>query len=97
MTWAHVRGLSYMAVTAGLFGYWQRNVVAGLFMMAFLLFLEKLFRYLATVIATVASVAEEAPDERDPILEGLEKDNSPGAADRLNDYLIDKWKAEKGR
>ena len=94
---AQIRGLFYMAVIAGLFGYWQKNVVAGLFMMAFLLFLEKLFTLLWTSISNVADAAREAPEEYDPILEGLQKDKSPGAAERLNDHLIDKWRAEKGR
>lgn len=41
-----VRGLLYMAVVAALFGYWQRNVWVGVFMMSFLLILDKFFRFL---------------------------------------------------
>lgn len=96
MTWTQIRGLSYMAVVAGLFGFWQRNIVAGIFMMAFLLFLEKLFVFLSHSLANVADALREEPEERDLILEGLENDKSAGAAERLNDYLIDKWRTEKG-
>ena len=97
MTWTQFRGLTYMAVVAGLFGYWQRNVVAGVFMMALLLLIEKMFVYLGAAIANLIHAVREAPEECDPILESLQNDKSPGAAARLNDYLIDKWRAERGR
>ncbi len=41
-----VRGLLNMAVVAALFGYWQQNIWAGVFMMSFLLLLEKMARFL---------------------------------------------------
>jgi hypothetical protein len=47
-----VRGLLNMAIVAALFGYWQQNVWAGVFMMSFLLLLDKCFRFLYVAIVS---------------------------------------------
>jgi hypothetical protein len=49
ITRAVVRGVFYMVVVAGLFGWWQQNWWAFAFMLSLLLFVEKLFRVLITV------------------------------------------------
>ena len=49
-TKAVILGLLYMAGIAAIFGFWQNNVLAGIFMFALLLFVEKLFRVLIAVI-----------------------------------------------
>jgi|HubBroStandDraft_6_1064221.scaffolds.fasta_scaffold00965_15 hypothetical protein len=92
MTRDQIKGLSYIGAIATFFGFWQQNVVAGFFMMGFLLFLEKMVRLLLESIADVADAFREEPEERDPVLEALQRDKSPGAAGRLNDYLVDNWK-----
>lgn len=43
-TKAVIRGVFYMAVISALFGFWQNSVLAGLFMLSLLFFIEKLFR-----------------------------------------------------
>jgi len=40
-----------MAGIATIFGFWQNNVLAGIFMFALLLFVEKLIRVLVVVIS----------------------------------------------
>jgi hypothetical protein len=48
---ASILGLVYMAGIATIFGFWQNNVLAGIFMFALLLFVEKLIRVLVVVIS----------------------------------------------
>jgi len=45
-----IRGLLYMAVVAALFGLWQQSILAGVFMMSFLLLLDKFARFLYVAI-----------------------------------------------
>ncbi len=41
-----IRALLYMAGVAALFGLWQRSILAGIFMLSFLLLLDKMVRFL---------------------------------------------------
>jgi hypothetical protein len=41
---AVIRGCFYMGTIAAVFGFWQNSILAGVFMLLFLLFIEKLFR-----------------------------------------------------
>lgn len=59
-TKAALRGWLYMAVVATAFGLWQASVLAGIFMLLFLLFVEKLVR---VVIVAVAAQNEAASDQ----------------------------------
>lgn len=49
--WSSIKGVSYMAGIAAIFGYWQQSVAAGVFMLALLLFIEKLVRWLAVSLS----------------------------------------------
>lgn len=48
-----MRGMVYMFVIASVFGYWQDSWTAGLFMLLFLWFLEKMVRALIDYSARI--------------------------------------------
>ena len=67
-----VRGIAYMLVIAAVFGLWQRDFLAGLFMFLLLLFIEKLFRVLLDGIDKVL----RAIWDTQAVMEGRASDQS---------------------
>lgn len=52
ITKAAIRGIFYMVIIAVVFGAWQRDFLAGLFMFLFLLFIEKMFRVVINLLSS---------------------------------------------
>jgi hypothetical protein len=72
-TKAAIRGLVYMAIISAVFGFWQNSWPAGVFMLLFLLFIEKLIRVLI-VRGSQSTVGAEA--------------ETPAASEDDNDFLV---------
>ena len=49
----------YLAVAGAVFGYWQNNIAAGIFMFLFLLLLTKLFYLLISVTGRIEKLLHE--------------------------------------
>ena len=67
MLFAQARGIFAMGIIAGCFGFWQESVLAGIFMLLFLIFLEKMFRVLASRVERVESLLHS---QQTPLDEG---------------------------
>jgi hypothetical protein len=88
-TKARVKGLLYMVGIAGLFGFWQQNVFAAAFMLAFLWFIEKLVRMIIQVIpeAPESDVCKFMTSEEQMLAGMTPKQQSEYLVDKEHDKL----------
>ena len=67
-----IRGVAYMVAIAAIFGFWQHSILAGIFMLFLLLFMEKLVRVILNSIENLHRTTSDLLTTQSEILTALE-------------------------
>jgi hypothetical protein len=89
-TKAAMRGLAYMLAVATAFGFWQNKVLAGIFMLFLLIFIEKLFRIVIQLLSQISSSVSGVNSQLLAFIQGGSTlgDGSPAADELGKEYLV---------